>query len=45
MRSDATLTRAGFRPDIDLCSAVVRDICVDNAVRYFSLPAAWITAA
>jgi glucuronate isomerase len=26
--------------DIDLCSAVVRDICVDNAVRYFSLPPA-----
>ena len=27
--------------DIDRCSAVVRDICVDNAVRYFSLPASW----
>ena len=24
--------------DIDWCSTVVRDICVDNAVRYFSLP-------
>ncbi len=27
--------------DLDWCSTVVRDICVDNAVRYFSLPAAW----
>ncbi|MGZ4115700.1 MAG: glucuronate isomerase [Actinomycetota bacterium] len=27
--------------DIDWCSAVVRDICVDNAVRYFSLPVPW----
>ena len=27
--------------DIELCSTVVRDICVDNAVRYFSLPASW----
>ena len=24
--------------DIDWCSTVVRDICVDNALRYFSLP-------
>ena len=28
--------------DIDWCSTVVRDICVDNAVRYFSLPASWV---
>jgi glucuronate isomerase len=27
--------------DLDLCSTVVRDVCVDNAVRYFSLPVAW----
>jgi len=27
--------------DLDLCSTVVRDVCVDNAVRYFSLPASW----
>jgi glucuronate isomerase len=27
--------------DIELCSTVVRDICVDNALRYFSLPASW----
>lgn len=27
--------------DIDWCSTVVRDVCIDNAVRYFSLPAAW----
>jgi glucuronate isomerase len=27
--------------DLDRWSTVVRDICVDNAVRYFSLPAAW----
>jgi glucuronate isomerase len=27
--------------DLDWCSAVVRGICVDNAVRYFSLPDAW----
>jgi glucuronate isomerase len=26
-------------PDLDWCSAVVRDICVGNAVRFFSLPA------
>ena len=29
--------------DIDWCSTVVRDICVDNAVRYFSLPASWVS--
>ncbi len=27
--------------DLEWCSTVVRDLCVDNAVRYFSLPAAW----
>ncbi len=27
--------------DLDWCSTVVRDICVDNAVRYFSLPPSW----
>jgi glucuronate isomerase len=27
--------------DIEWCETVVRDICVDNAVRYFSLPASW----
>ena len=26
--------------DVDLCATVVRDICVGNAVRYFSLPEA-----
>ena len=30
--------------DLDRWSTVVRDICVDNAVRYFSLPAAWAAA-
>ena len=25
--------------DLDWCSTVVRDLCVDNAVRYFALPA------
>jgi len=29
--------------DIDWCSTVVRDICIDNAVRYFSLPASWVS--
>jgi glucuronate isomerase len=28
--------------DTDLCAAVVRDVCVGNAVRYFALPAALI---
>jgi glucuronate isomerase len=28
--------------DIDWYSTVVRNICVDNAVRYFSLPASWV---
>jgi glucuronate isomerase len=28
--------------DIDWCRAVVRDLCIDNAVRYFSLPASWV---
>jgi len=28
-------------PDIEWCAAVVRDVCVGNAVRYFSLPASW----
>jgi glucuronate isomerase len=27
--------------DIEWCETLVRDICVDNAVRYFSLPTAW----
>jgi glucuronate isomerase len=27
--------------DLDWCSTVVRDICIDNAVRYFSLPQEW----
>jgi glucuronate isomerase len=27
--------------DMALCSKVVRDICVDNAVRYFGLPNSW----
>jgi glucuronate isomerase len=27
--------------DIALCSKVVRDICVDNAVRFFGLPNSW----
>ena len=27
--------------DLDWCSTVVRDLCVDNAVRYFALPADW----
>jgi glucuronate isomerase len=27
--------------DLDLCSTVVRDVCVDNAVRFFSLPVSW----
>jgi len=27
--------------DLELCAAVVRDICVDNAVRYFGLPDSW----
>jgi hypothetical protein len=27
--------------DLERWSTVVRDICVDNAVRYFSLPGAW----
>ena len=27
--------------DLDWCSTVVRSICIDNAVRFFSLPAAW----
>jgi len=26
---------------LELCAAVVRDICVDNAVRYFGLPDSW----
>ena len=26
--------------DLDWCSTVVRSICIDNAVRFFSLPAA-----
>ncbi len=26
--------------DLEWCSTVVRDLCIDNAVRYFSLPAA-----
>ncbi len=26
--------------DVEWCSTVVRDLCVDNAVRYFSLPSA-----
>ena len=30
--------------DLDRWSTVVRNICVDNAVRYFSLPAAWADA-
>lgn len=29
--------------DIDWCSTVVRSICVDNAVRYFSLPSSWVS--
>lgn len=28
--------------DSDWCATVVRNLCLDNAVRYFSLPAAWI---
>jgi len=27
--------------DVALCSKVVRDICVDNAVKYFGLPISW----
>jgi glucuronate isomerase len=27
--------------DMALCSTVVRDICVDNAVQYFGLPISW----
>ncbi|MGD0083360.1 MAG: glucuronate isomerase [Acidimicrobiales bacterium] len=27
--------------DMTLCSKVVRDVCVDNAVRYFGLPNSW----
>ena len=27
--------------DIALCSKVVRDVCVDNAVRFFGLPNSW----
>jgi len=27
--------------DLDWCSTVVRSICIDNAVGFFSLPAAW----
>ncbi len=27
--------------DLDWCSTVVRNLCLDNAVRYFSLPASW----
>jgi glucuronate isomerase len=27
--------------DLELCAAVVRDICVNNAVRYFGLPDSW----
>jgi len=29
--------------DADRLSTVVRDICVGNAVRYFSLPASWVS--
>ena len=28
--------------DLDSCSTLVRNICIDNAVHYFSLPAAWV---
>jgi glucuronate isomerase len=28
--------------DIDWGRTVVRDLCIDNAVRYFSLPASWV---
>ena len=28
--------------DMDLCAAVVRDVCVGNAVRYFALPASLV---
>ena len=28
--------------DLDWCATVVRNLCLDNAVRYFSLPAAWV---